>query len=135
MGQTYLQLPFSLAGGSLAKVSLRDSIYQFVNLIIGSRAGSFPFEPTFGCHIWDAEYTYLTEKSKGDIRSQIRQALSAYEKRLKDVSVNVKKSRVDRKRRRICLVARVKGKFTEHGEEQTFDEEYSLWQPRREGLI
>jgi|GEM_PF-514254 len=135
MDQGYLQLPFSLVGGSLAKVSLRDSIYQFVNLIVASRVGSVPFEPAFGCHIWDAEYTYLTEKSKGDIRSQIRHALTAYEKRLKDISVNVKKSSVDRKRKRICLVARVRGKFMERGEEQSFDEEYLLWQPRREGLI
>lgn len=135
MGQGYLQLPLSLVKDSLSKVSLRESIYRFVGLIISSRFGSFPFDPTFGCHIWDAEYTYLSAKSKGDIRSQIRQAVSLYETRLTDVSVDVKKSVADRKRNRVCLVATVKGKFTEDGEKQSFSEEYFLWQPRREGLI
>jgi phage baseplate assembly protein W len=135
MGQGYLQLPLSLVKGSLVKVSLRESIYQVVGLIIASRMGSFPFDPAFGCHIWDAEYTYLLAKSKGDIRSQIRQAISLYETRLTDVSVDVKKSVADRKRNRVCLVATVKGKFTVDGEKQSFSEDYFLWQPRREGLI
>ncbi len=124
-----------LSKGSLTKVFMRESIYQFVGLIIGSRLGSFPYDLAFGCHIWDAEYTYLTARSKGDIRSEIRQAIDLYERRLRDVSVDVKKSIVDRRKNRVCLVAAVKGKFTEDGEEKSFSEDYFLWQPRREGLI
>ena len=135
MGQGYLKLPLSLVKGSLSKVSLRESIYQFIGLIIGSRMGSFPYDLAFGCHIWDAEYTYLTAKSKGDIRSEIRQAISFFERRLTDVSVEVKKSVADRRKNRVCLVATVKGKFTEDGEKKSFSEDYFLWQPRREGLI
>lgn len=135
MSQEYLHLPLSLVRGSLSKLSLRESIYQFIGLIIESRLGSFPFDPAFGCRIWDAEYTYLSPTGKGDIRSNIREAISSYERRLKDVSVNVKKSVVDRRRNRVCLVATVKGKFTENGEEISFSEDYFLWQPRREGLI
>lgn len=135
MSLGYLKLPLSLVKGSLSKVSLRESIYQFVNLIIASRMGSFPFDPDFGCHIWEAEYTYLSAKSKGDIRSDIRQAISLYERRLSDVSVDVKRSIVDRKKNRVCLVATVKGKFIQEGRKQSFSEDYFLWQPRREGLI
>jgi predicted component of type VI protein secretion system len=135
MGQEYLKLPLSLVKGSFSKISLRESIYQFIGLIIGSRMGSFPYDLAFGCHIWDGEYTYLTARSKGDIRSEIRQAISSYETRLADVSVDVKKSVVDPRKNRVCLVATVKGKFTEDGEKKSFSEDYFLWQPRREGLI
>jgi len=135
MNQEYLRVPLTLAKGSLSKISLRESIYQFVGLIVGSRMGSFPFDPTFGCHIWDAEYTYLSAKSRGDIRSNIREAISQYESRLRNVSVDVKKSIVDRKKNKACLVATVKGEFIEEGEKRSFSEDYFLWQPRREGLI
>jgi phage baseplate assembly protein W len=135
MDQHYLQLPLSLTKGSLSKVSLRESIYQFVGLVINSRVGSFPYDPVFGCHIWDAEFTYLSEQSKGDIRSDIRQAISTYETRLTEVSVDVKKTVFDRKTKRTCLVATVKGKYLEEDEKKSFSEDYPLWEPRREGLI
>lgn len=128
-------MPLTLVKGSLSKISLRESIYQFVALIIASRMGSLPFDPTFGCHIWDAEYTYLSAKSKGDIRSNIREAINSYEGRLRNVSVDVKKSLVDRRKNKACLVATVKGEFIEDGEKRSFSEDYFLWQPRREGLI
>jgi phage baseplate assembly protein W len=135
MGQDYLQLPLSLSKGSLSKVSPRESIYQFIGLIIATRMGSFPYDLDFGCRIWDAEYTYLSAKSKGDIRSDIRQAIALYERRLTNVSVEVKKSVLDRKRNRVCLVVTVKGKLTEDREKKSFSEDYFLWEPRREGLI
>ncbi len=135
MNQEYLRVPLTLAKGSLSKISLRESIYQFIALIIASRMGSLPFDPAFGCHIWDAEYTYLSAKDKGDIRSNIREAINSYEGRLRNVSVDVRKSIVDRRKNKACLVATVKGEFIEEGEKRSFSENYFLWQPRREGLI
>ena len=126
----YLKIPLNLTHESLDKISLRESISQFVGIIIGSRFGSFPFDPVFGCRIWEREYTHFSIESQAEFRGFLRNAISTYEKRLKNVSVNIIQAFVAPNRNKASLVAQVKGIFMEDGEERSFEEEYVFWQPR-----
>ena len=120
----YLSLPFALDKGYLNKVDLYESISYSVGLILSTRIGSIPFEPGYGCDIWDKEFSDLYSSNRGDIRASVRNAISKYEKRLHHVSVSMEK--VDSNSRRpLGLVIKVSGKYDEDGKEKKFEETFA----------
>lgn len=131
----YLKVPLTLTHGSLEKVPLRESISQYVGIIIGSRFGAFPFNPEFGCKIWDSEFTYFSPQSLGEFNRYIRNAISEHEKRLEkeELKVEIKQAFIEPYRNKASLIAKVEGTYKEDGKEQPFEEEYVFWQPRWHG--
>jgi len=120
----YLSLPFALDKGYLKKVDLYESISYSVGLILSTRIGSIPFEPGYGCDIWDREFSDLYSSNRGDVRASVRNAISKYEKRLHHVSVSMEK--VDTNSRRpLGLVIKVSGKYDEDGKEKKFEETFA----------
>ena len=125
----YLKVPLCFTQGYLDKIPLRESVSQFVGIIIGSRLNSFSYDPDFGCRIWESEYSYFSPGSESDFRTYLRNAISKNEKRLKDISVEIKQDFIEPYRNKSSLIAQIKGKYMENGVENSFEEDYVFWQP------
>jgi len=120
----YLSLPFSLDKGYFKKVDLYDSIACSVGLILSTRIGSIPFEPGYGCEIWEKEFSDMQSTNRGDIRAGVRNAISKYEKRLHHVSVSMENVEI-KSGRPLGIVIKVSGKYDEDGKEKKFEEVFT----------
>lgn len=122
----YLALPYALREGYLDRANLLESLTYSIGLILCTRIGTMPFEPEYGCNIWDREYSDLYTANKGDIRSGLRMAIDNFEKRLYNVSVSF--SGLDEAAPyTMGLVVKVKGNYKdENEEEQKFEANYHL---------
>lgn len=121
----YLALPFVLREGYLNRANLLESITYSVGLIISSRPGALPFEPDFGCDVWDKEFSDLYTANKSDLRSSLRNAIDHYEKRLYDVSVTL----IDITRtghEALGMAVKVSGNFRDGSEEKKFEASYNI---------
>ena len=121
----YLGLPFALKNGYLNKTDLYRSLAHSVGLIISSRQGSIPFEPDYGCIIWEKEYSDLYSANRSDLRASIRNAIDKFEKRLYNVSVSL--SDIDSSGMHpLGLTIKVSGYYKENDEERKFEETFNL---------
>jgi len=121
----YLALPFVLRDGYLSRANLLESITYSVGLIISSRPGALPFDPDFGCDIWEKEFSDLYTANKSDLRSSLRNAIDRYEKRLYDVSVTL----VDVAKaghEALGMAVKVSGNFRDGNEEKKFEASYHI---------
>lgn len=121
----YLALPLVLRDGYFRRASLHDSISYSIALILSTHAGQMPFDPEYGCAIWEKEYSDIYSTDKGEIRAGLRNAIGKYEKRLYDVSVNF--SVADRKSaQNLGIVVKVSGLYMDGKEELKFEAAYNL---------
>jgi phage baseplate assembly protein W len=121
----YLSLPLVLRNGYLNRGDLLQSITHSVGLILSTRLGRMPFLPEFGCEIWEREYGDIFSHNKADIRSALRNALDAFEKRLYNVSISFSPSEAELAAR-LGMVVKVTGTFKDNGEERKFEAVYRL---------
>ncbi len=122
----YLALPYILREGYLDRANLLESLTYSIGLILSTRKGDMPFEPEFGCDIWDREYGDLYTANKGDIRAGLRMAIDKYEKRLHNVSVSFTRTE-DRSAKVLGMVVKVSGNYRDdNDEEQKFQASYHL---------
>jgi phage baseplate assembly protein W len=122
----YLSLPFVLREGYLDRANMLDSLTYSVGLILCTRVGTMPFEPQYGCDIWDREYTDFATANKADIRGSLRNAIDTYEKRLYNVSVSFTGLN-DRSVHTLGVSVKVTGNYKdEGGDEQKFEATYRL---------
>ena len=114
-----------LRDGYFRRASIHDSISYALALILSTHPGQMPFDPEFGCAIWDKEYSDIYSSDKAEIRASLRNAIGKYEKRLYDVSVNF--SVADRKSaKNLGIVVKVSGLYMDGKEEQKFEASYNL---------
>ncbi|MEA2030104.1 MAG: GPW/gp25 family protein [candidate division Zixibacteria bacterium] len=85
----YLSLPLVLREGYLSRCTLKESIIYSIGLILSTRRGQLPFAPKFGSEIWEREYSDLVTLNKSNLRSNLRNAIDQYEKRLYNVVVSL----------------------------------------------
>jgi len=122
----YLSLPYVLREGYLDRASLLESLTHSIGLVLATRMGTMPFDPEFGCAIWDREYSDLYSANKGDIRAALRAAIDKYEKRLYNVSVSFS-GLDDPAAHTLGVVVKVSGNYRdENGEEMRFSANYQL---------
>lgn len=122
----YLALPYVLREGYLDRANLLESLTYSIGLILSTRKGTMPFEPEFGCDIWDREYADLYTANKGDIRASLRMAIDKYEKRLKNVSVSFTRTE-DQASHVLGMMVKVSGNYLDdNNEEQKFQASYLL---------
>lgn len=121
----YLSIPLVLREGYLDRTNLRESIVYSIGLLLSSRPGILPFNPNYGCDIWDREYSDLLAANKGEIRASLRNAINNFEKRLYEVSVSFTTSGTDPSRH-LGLVVRVTANYREEGEEKRFDASFNI---------
>lgn len=121
----YLSLPFALRKGYLSRTDLYDSIAQSIGLILSTRYGSLPFDPDFGCDIWDKEFSDIYTTNKSEIQGSIRNAISRYEPRLFNMSVSLVNV-ATRPDHALGIAVRVAGNFRDEGEEKKFEEVFNI---------
>ncbi len=121
----YLSLPFRMRNGFCEREELYGSIRQFIGLILCTRPGSLPFDPDFGCDIWDKEYSDLSTTNKADVRASVRNAIDRFEKRVYNLSVSFTATE-SITTQALGLSVRVTANFKENGEEKRFQESFSL---------
>ncbi|MEW6051221.1 MAG: GPW/gp25 family protein [Candidatus Zixiibacteriota bacterium] len=121
----YLALPLILNEGYLSRADLHQSIRLSIGLILSTRPGTIPFQPDFGCVIWDKEYSDLYTSNKADIRSGIRNAIDRFEKRLYNVSVTFATEAVDATHP-LGMKIKVSGTYRDNGDEKPFDETFNV---------
>jgi phage baseplate assembly protein W len=121
----YLILPARLRNGFFQRADLRESITASVGLILSTRIGTIPFDPEFGCILWEREYSDLYTASKADMRASLRNAIDKFEKRLYNVSVSFAFGTAD-VRHSLGMTVKVTGNFRDNDEEMTFEASYNL---------
>jgi len=121
----YLSLPFRLRNGFCDREDLYGSIKHSIGFILCTRPGSLPFDPEFGCNVWDKEYADLTSTNKADVRASIRNAIDRFEKRVYNLSVSF--TAADSiSTHSLGLTVKVSANFKDNGEEKKFQENYNL---------
>ncbi len=91
---TYLKMPLQLqtaANKKLQRCSYQDSIAQHIMLLILSHNGEVIGREDFGSMIWDLEFNQLVKISDWEegVKNSLINTISKYEKRLRDVDVDV----------------------------------------------
>jgi phage baseplate assembly protein W len=121
----YLSLPFALRKGYLGTTGIQDSISNSIGLILSTRKGSLPFDPEYGCDLWEREYSDLFMVSKSDVQGSVRNAITRNEPRLYNVSVslvNVQTGPVHP----LGIAVKLIGNYKEDKEEKRFEELFSI---------
>jgi phage baseplate assembly protein W len=116
----YLSLPLELREGYFSRATLHESITHSIGLILSTRKGSIPFDPDYGCDVWEREYSDFYTANKADLRASLRNAIDRCEKRMYNLSVSfagVESSTFHP----IGLAVKVKGNYREDGDEKTFE--------------
>ena len=121
----FLSLPFTLKSGFLETADLRESLTCSIGLIISCRTGTMPFDPEYGCSIWDKEFSDMLTANKSDIRSTLRNAIGLYEKRLFNVSVSFINLEAG-VRQNLGISVKVSGYYRDGDEEKRFEATYKL---------
>jgi len=114
-----------LRDGYLSKTDLRQSINCSIGLLLSTRQGALPFEPEFGCNIWDKEFSDIMTTNKADIRANLRNVIDKYEKRLYNVSVsfvNIEEG----PRQGLGMTVKVTGNYRDGDDEENFEASFRL---------
>ncbi len=121
----YLALPFVIRKGFLNKTDLYDSITNTVGLILSTRKGSLPFDPEFGCDLWEKEFSDLFMANRSELQGSIRSAIDIYEGRLFNVSVSL--INIDSgPEHPIGIAVKVIGNYKDDTDEKRFEEIFSI---------
>lgn len=75
------------------KISIDQSIAQFIMLLVTTSFGECKFDETFGCNIWEIEYDFLLNENKlrEYIITAIKDSIKQHEPRIAsfDVKINL----------------------------------------------
>ena len=91
---TYLKMPLQLQSAvakKLQRCSYQESITQHIMLLILSHHGEVIGREDFGSMIWDLEFNQLVKISDWEegVKNSLIKTIEKYEKRLRNVDVNV----------------------------------------------
>ena len=97
---SFLKLPLDFSSalrGTLSRCSLAESIAQQLMLLIVSHPGEGLGREDFGSVIWELEFNQLVKVRDWEetVRNSLVQSITAYERRLKDVRVDVHLSEIE----------------------------------------
>jgi phage baseplate assembly protein W len=75
-------------------VSLKQSIADFIHLVLTTSLGECKFEPDLGCSVWESDFDVVVSAHtlKDQMQNAIKQAIEQKEKRLTKVRVEIKLS-------------------------------------------
>lgn len=95
MAKPYYETPFNFKRffekKALKKLSLRDSISQFISIIITTYFEEYTFDEEFGSEIWESDFDLLVNVNvlKEQIKYSPTDQIQKYEKRLTHIDLNV----------------------------------------------
>ncbi|MDT7830636.1 GPW/gp25 family protein [Pricia sp. S334] len=95
MAKPYYQVPFDFTRffkkKELKKLTLRDSISQFISVIITTYLEEYSNDEKFGSEIWETDFDLLVNANvlKERIKYSLKNQISTYEKRLDYIDLDV----------------------------------------------
>ncbi|WP_445456851.1 GPW/gp25 family protein [Flavobacterium sp. HNIBRBA15423] len=95
MKDLYYKIPFDYkklsTGNDATKVTIEESLAQFMSVIISTIFGEYKYDDEFGTVIWDTDFNLLANpnKLKDMIRESVHEKVNKYEKRLKVTEVTL----------------------------------------------
>ncbi len=95
MAKPYYQAPFDFKRffekKELKKLSMRDSISQFISVIITTYFEEYTFDEKFGSEIWETDFDLLVNANvlRERIKKSLTEQIKTYEKRLVNIDLNV----------------------------------------------
>ncbi|SDE77597.1 Gene 25-like lysozyme [Pricia antarctica] len=95
MAKPYYEAPFNFKRffekKPLVKMSLRDSIFQFISIIITTYFEEYTFDDEFGSAIWETDFDLLVNANvlKEHIKYSLTDQIERYEKRLTNIELNI----------------------------------------------
>ncbi|WP_306353348.1 GPW/gp25 family protein [Flavobacterium sp. '19STA2R22 D10 B1'] len=97
MKDLYYKIPIDytkiINGKDLRKVTIEESLAQYISLIITTIFGEYKYDDEFGTIIWDTDFNLLANANqlKDSIKESVHEKVKKYEKRLiiTDVTLGV----------------------------------------------
>lgn len=97
MNTSYYKLPLRLSAlldqdqGKLAQCDELESIDQNIEMLLTTCPGEHHYDQNFGSRIWDLDFERVVSRVHWEeqFTTYIRDAISAYEPRLRDVTVTI----------------------------------------------
>ncbi|QLG46845.1 GPW/gp25 family protein [Costertonia aggregata] len=95
MAKPYYKAPFDFKRffekKELQKISLQESISQFISVIITTYFQEYTFDDDFGSEIWESDFDLLvnTNVLKERIKKSLKEQIDTYEKRLAKVNLDI----------------------------------------------
>ena len=95
MAKPYYEAPFNFKRffekKELRKLTLRDSISQFISIIITTYFEEYTYDDGFGSEIWETDFDLLVNANvlKERIKYSLTDQIVKYEKRLSNIDLNV----------------------------------------------
>ena len=121
----YLALPLALKKGFLEKTDLYSSISNSIGMILSTRRGTLPFDPEFGCNLWDREFSDFFMVNRQDVQGSVRNAINQFEPRLFNVSATL--MNIDTgPNHPLGIAVKIIGNYRDEGIEKRFEEIFSI---------
>ncbi len=94
MQDEYYTIPMDLdrlvEGRAHTRCSLHKSVYQHIYLLLITHFGETRYDATFGCALWDHDFSIMSSlKWKDIIRESVEQTVARFEPRLSALKVKV----------------------------------------------
>ncbi len=137
MAKPYYQAPFDFKRffekKELKKLSMRDSISQFISIIITTYFEEYTFDEDFGSEIWETDFDLLVNANvlRERIKKSLAQQIRTYEKRLTNIDLNVElmeslSENTNKVRLKKYLYITIRGTIVKTDEPFTFNGDYFL---------
>jgi len=95
MHKSYYKVPFNFKSffeqKDLKKITLHDSISQYISIIITTAFKEYKHDDSFGSEIWETDFDLLTNvnRLKEQIKTSLSTKVKTLEKRLSNVNINI----------------------------------------------
>ncbi|SHK03886.1 GPW/gp25 family protein [Pseudozobellia thermophila] len=137
MAKPYYQAPFDFKRffekKELKKIGMRDSISQFISIIITTYFEEYTFDEDFGSEIWETDFDLLVNANviKERIKRSLKNQIETYEKRLSNIDLNVElmeslSSNTNKVRLKKYLYITIRGTIVKTDEPFVFTGDYYL---------
>ena len=136
MAKPYYQAPFDFKRffekKEFKKLSLRESISQFISVIITTYFQEYSFDENFGSEIWETDFDLLVNANvlKERIKKSLTEQIKTYEKRLTNMDLNIelmeKVSNTNKVRLKKYLFITIRGTIVKTDEPFVFTGDYFL---------
>ncbi len=95
MNKSYYKVPFNFKNffeqKDLKKITLKESISQYISIIITTAFKEYKHDDNFGSEIWETDFDLLTNvnRLKEKIKISLSTKIKTLEKRLNNINVNI----------------------------------------------
>ena len=95
MTNEFYQIPINfetiLERKEIKRINLKNSISQYIRLIISTHFGEFESDKDFGCLIWEDEFNLNSNHMayKESLKLFLKDLIGKYENRLKNINVDI----------------------------------------------